>query len=277
MTSPPLRELQLRLREIFARPPGSEAELARAVEHLPIRAHGALSAAERVRVYADMYFVRLRDALAEDHGALRLALGGERFAALARAYVDAHPSDRPSLRDLGRHLSAFLERRPELVDHPWQRDLAAFEWAMVEAFDAPDDEVLDAAALESLPPAAWPELHVRPVGSLVLLGPCAPADTLRERLLAGDDVGEVALEPVLLRVWRQDLTVFHRRVDALEHGALAMLRPGASFAALCAWLAERVGDEGAGPAAVRLLRRWLDDALLVRPDARLPSEGPAGT
>jgi hypothetical protein len=276
VASPPLRELQLRLRELFARPPGSAEELERAVANLPIRAHGALSAAERVRVYADMYFLRLRDALAEDHGALREALGTERFAALARAYVDAHPSDRPSLRDLGSRLAGFLGRRPDLVDHPWQVDLAAFEWAMVGAFDAPDDDTLDAATLATLPRDAWPDLHLQPVRSLVLLGPCAPVDTLRDRLLAGEGTDDVALDRVLLRVWRQELAVYHRRIDPLERDALTVLAPGASFAALCAWLADRVGDDEAGSAALRLLRRWVDDGLLARADG-LPSQAPAGT
>jgi len=271
----PLRELQLRLRTLLSQPPGALDDLERAVAGLPIRTHGTLSPAERVRVYADMYFLRLRDALAEDHRALHAALGAERFAALARAYFDAHPSDRPSLRDLGRHLAAFLAKRPDLVDHAWHVDLARFEWAMVDAFDAPDEEPLDARTLESMPPETWPELRLRPVRSLVLLGPCAPVDELRERLLAARET-DVALEPVLLRVWRQDLTVYHRRTEPLEHEALTALARGTSFASLCAWLAERVGDAQAGPSAVGLLRRWLEDGLLARPAARLPSAEPGG-
>lgn len=277
MIPPPLRELQLRLRALIARAPASPADFEQAVAALPIRSHGALSAAERVRVYADMHFLRMRDALAEDYPAVRRAIGGERFAKLVRAYVAEHPSDRPSLRDLGRHLPFFLARSSVPDGPPWLAELAAFEWALVEAFDAPDDAVLRAPDLRALPPERWPGLRLEPVRSLLVLEARAPVDALRERLLADGDTGDVALEPVVLCVWRQELTVFHRRIDTTEHEALQALAAGASFEALCARLAASVGEAEAGPTALRLLHRWLEDDLLRALDASLPSPGAAGT
>ncbi len=277
MIPPPLRELQLRLRALIAREPASLEELQQAVGALPIRSHGALSAAERVRIYASMYFLRMRDALAEDYPAVRRAIGEGRFAALVRAYVDEHPSDRPSLRDLGRHLPSFLARHAVPDGPPWLAELAAFEWALVEAFDAPDDTLLRTSDLRALPPERWPALRLEPARSLLLLAAHAPVDTLRERLLAEGDTDDVPLEPVVLRVWRQERTVFHRRIDATEHDALQALAAGASFESLCARLAARVGEAEAGPTALRLLQRWLEDDLLRALDASLPSPAAAGT
>lgn len=259
----PLRELQLRLRRLFAGPlPESDDDLAHLISHLPVSGDHRLPPAQRVRIYAGMYFLRLRDALAEDYAALRHALGAAKFDALVRAYVAAHPSDRPSLRDLGRHLPSFVARRPELLHAPWHGDLARFEWAMVEAFDAPDEAVLAATDLEALAAERWPGLRLVPVRSLVVVAAAAPVDTLRERLRADESIDGVVIEPVLLRVWRQDLTVFHRRMDAVEGDALRRIDRGVTFAALCDWLGERMGEDAATAEALRLLGRWIEDGLL---------------
>ncbi|MEW6268679.1 MAG: DNA-binding domain-containing protein [Thermodesulfobacteriota bacterium] len=260
----PLRELQLRLRTLIADPRGLAPEQReRLVAELPISGDARLSPAQRVAIYADMHRLRLRDALAEDYRALRRSLGDAAFARLVRTYLVRHPSDRPSLRDLGRHLPGFVEHHAELVEHAWQQDLARFEWAMVDSFDAADEPVLRAPELETLAPEAWPGLRLRPVRSLVLLGLGAPVDLVRERLLRGEESGDVPREPVRLRVWRQEWKVFHRRIDEIEAAALDWLREGATFADLCDWIADRDGDDRAAELALDLLRRWLDDELLA--------------
>jgi hypothetical protein len=262
---PTLHELQTRLQALIAGTAGERRDLAAEQANLGIRGDQRMPAVDRVQVYAEMYVVRLRDALAHDYPALHRALGDDGFAALSRGYVAEHPSDRPSLRDLGRHLPAFAYRHPELLGAPWHAELAQLEWALVEAFDALDQRPLRAADLEGLPAEAWPELRLEPVRSLVLLACLAPVDLLHERLLAGDDVSELAGDPVLLRVWRQDTTVFQRRMDTLEAAALHWIFAGAPFAALCAWLGGQPHQDDPAQSALGLMRRWLDDELLVAP------------
>jgi len=262
----PLRELQSRLAALISDPATltrPDAELATAVEPLGIRGDARLSAVERVRVYGRMYFLRLRDALANDLPALHLALGANAFGEVVQRYVAVHPSDRPSLRDLGRHLPGFLHGRPD-VALPWHAELAQLEWAMIEAFDARDEAVLTTGQLATLTADAWPELPIRPVGSLVLLACTTPVDDLRERLLAGEIVAAGGGDPVLLRVWRQDRQVFLRRTSEREMAALRWLHAGSTFGELCGWLAEHDPD-GAAAEAMSLLGRWLDDALLAAP------------
>lgn len=261
-----LPELQSRLRALISDPRTLSAPddaLAATLAELSIRGDERLSAVERVRIYGRMYFLRLRDALASDLPALRRALGDAAFDALAQSYLAAHPSDRPSLRDLGRHLPGYAMAHPELVA-PWQAELAQLEWALIDAFDAPDQAVLDAAHLASLPPESWPDLELRPVASLVLLSCTTAVDVVHERLLAGDDVGEPVPETTRLRVWRQDLLVFQRRASEQEMAALRWIHKGASFGDLCGWLAEHEPVDPTS-AATSLLQRWLDDALLLAP------------
>jgi hypothetical protein len=91
-------------------------------------------------------------------------LGQEQFGALCRAYVDRHPSASPNLNGFGRHLPAFcrearLEALPSCADFDAKRvfasELAALEWALVEAIHAPMAPPLDLAALQAIPVEAW--------------------------------------------------------------------------------------------------------------------------
>jgi hypothetical protein len=266
MAPPPLRELQQRLRDLIADPATASADdavLDARVAHLGIAGDARLSAAARVRIYAEMYFVRLRDALAHDYAALARALGADAFDALARRYLAAHPSDRPSLRDLGRHLPGFARHEPDPLP-VWQAELAQLEWAMIEAFDATDQPTLDEARLRALQPEQWPTLVVEPVASLALLACTTPADAVRERLLAGEPAGEVTAEAVLLRIWRQERTVYVRRVPVREMAALRWMHRGCLFEDLCGWLGTTVAPgEDPAAAALDLLGRWVEDGLLV--------------
>ena len=63
-----------------------------------------------------------------------------------------------------------------------------------------------------------------------------------------------------MRVWRNDLQVFHRTIGAAEAAALRALARGATFEAMCDALVER-GEEGAH-AALTMLQAWLGDEAL---------------
>lgn len=263
---PPLRELQLRLRSlIFRHKDASPAAIEQAAAALPIAGDERLSAAERLAIYAGMHFARIRDVLAEDFPATRRAAAGE-FDSLVGAYLDAHPTDDPSLRRAGRHIGAFLSRHPEWIRFAWQPELARLEWEMIESFDAADDATLRPETLASLRPDDWPGLRLRPVASLRRLSFHYPVDRIRERLLAGDGPRPADPERVQLRVWRQDFTVYLRRLDRTETLALEALERGGTFADLCERVAEdeRARDEPAS-AVLELLRLWLADEILASP------------
>jgi hypothetical protein len=107
-----------------------------------VRPSARLSPTERLDIYADMYFYRLRDCLAEDFPNLARWLGPARFHNLVTDYLLVHPSRHPSLRELGRALPGFLQARP--LSSPFQAasGLAALEWARVDVFDETDAEPL---------------------------------------------------------------------------------------------------------------------------------------
>src|SRR5215475_11346122 len=104
MSAPSLRELQaLFWSALNGRPePGLTAAVA---------STSGLAATDRIAIYAEMYFARLRDVLAEDFEKTAAALGPQGFTAVARDYLAEHPSEHPSVRYVGRQLPAFLASR----------------------------------------------------------------------------------------------------------------------------------------------------------------------
>jgi hypothetical protein len=59
-------------------------------------------------VYRNAYVARLAEVLADDYEQVHAYLGDAGFARLAKSYIAAHPSDRRSARDFGRHVPDFL-------------------------------------------------------------------------------------------------------------------------------------------------------------------------
>jgi hypothetical protein len=269
MNGPPLHTVQQLLWTLISAPRGAAAALAampeeerRHAESL-VRAHGTLGAVDRLEIYANMYFFRIRDCIAEDFPALRDTLGPERFHNLITDYLLAHPSTHFSLRYAGQRLPEFLQHHPTLERWPWAAELAQLEWAIADAFDAADTPTLRRDDLLDRPAAEWPSLNLALVSSARLLHLRWPVAQVWEAARCGTEPPPLAPEDTAMRVWRQDLQVFHRVVDAAEMAALEIVRAGSAFADICAVLAERLGDEAGAQRAADLLSRWLDDALLT--------------
>jgi hypothetical protein len=256
--APSLPELQRLFWQSLAREPGTldgRALEPRLVE--VIAPSATLGSAERLQIYAGMYFHRLRDALREDFPRLAARLGPAGFDALVAAYVRHHPSGHPSLRDLGRELPDFIARHPRAEMPVFLADLARLEWARVEVFDAPDRQPLTAADLAAVPPEEWPGLRFTAIAALQVVRSEWPVHDIWE-----SPTGEHARRPTTVRVWREGWTVYHARVEAEEAQALGHLVAGEPFARLCEAFAHLPPAEAAGGAA-GLLARWLADGLVA--------------
>jgi hypothetical protein len=201
----------------------------------------------------------LVDALGEDFPLLRALLGETGFRCLALRYLTACPSRSHTLRDLGHSLAGFLARRPAL------RATAAFEWALLAAFDAADAPTLTAADLAAVPPQRFARLRFT-------LAPGVQVLRLRwnvpQAWSAWHD-GAAATPPVPLPapvdclIWRREQRVYFRTLPADEALAFAALRQGRSFGALCNALARAGGADAAPARAAQLLATWLAEGLLA--------------
>lgn len=223
-----------------------------------VRADRGVDATRRIDVYANAYFARLHDVLRDDYPALAAALGDAAFHDLAKLYLLAHPPRSFTLRFLGARLPAFLASpAAELFRERWPfaPDLAAFEWAIADVFDAADRPVLAREALAAVPADSWPELRFELGAALRLLTLDWPVAPLREAHDDSEALPALVPETTTLLVWRRDERVRWRTLPPAEARAFSALVAGQDFASVCAHV-------DAAPDALAFLERWLADGLL---------------
>jgi hypothetical protein len=222
------------------------------------------SAAERVGVYANMYRLRLAEALESQFPRLARWLGADDFAALAAAYVHDHPSRHPSLRHIGEGLPGWLAAQRHA---PFIRGLAALEWARTDVFDLPDESVLTIAAVRLWPPERFGEFPLRLITAQRLI--TVPAGTAHLWDTLGADQVEPPGKPAYgrdseaLLVWREGAVVYHRALDEREHAALARAATGTAFGALCESLLDGDDEEVAVRQAYAWMSTWLADGIVA--------------
>jgi len=237
-----------------------------------VRADRGLAACDRLAVYANAYFVRIHDCLREDHPALAATLGEAAFHDLVRTYLMMHPPSRPSLRHAGEKLASHLRTEPFAAIFgkrcPYAADLAALEWAIVDAFDAPDAAPIGTDALARIPAERWASLRLEPTPSLRMLRCEWPVHRVRERFdregaASRDEANALASETTHARVWRREERVLYRSMDRVEAAALERLEAGDSFASMCDRIGAETDESQVAGIAAGLLAAWIGAGLLV--------------
>jgi uncharacterized protein (UPF0276 family) len=271
-SSPPLRELQSRFFALVT----AREDVPGALERLALTPAAAealspgdarLDAVGRIGIYNDMYFLRLLDVLRDDFAALAAVLGEDDYRTLVADYLEAHPPRDHSLRDLGGALPAFVTTHHLLGQRPWLAELAAFEWARADVFDARDADALTLADVQAMPPDDIASLALRAVPGFRLVDVGHSVDETWRSVDRDLDLVLPRPEPLHLVVWRAGMDVVHRRAGAVERALLPSLIAGTTFGALCDQLGQQddaTGVEEAAQTAFQLLGSWLSGGLLQR-------------
>lgn len=212
-------------------------------------------------IYRHAYAARLVEVLQANFDKTWGLLGDEGFDSAARAYIASAPSTFRNARWYGRGFAGFLTRYHNQT--PAVAEVAAMDWAIAAAFDAPDAPACGVEAMAAFHPQEWPELRFTLHPAVHRLSASTPAAAIYQALTAGD--APVSLEPVPphgVLVWRDGLTVRYRALDEAEDLALASLAAGCSFATICEALAGCIGPDTAGSHAATLLRLWLESGMI---------------
>jgi hypothetical protein len=224
-----------------------------------------VSAEVRLGIYADGYRLRLLEALETDYPGLLGMVGAEIFDELGRAYIEAHPSPYFNLRWYGDQLAGFLRTAQPYRERPALAEMAALEWAMTLAFDAPDVPAVTVEDMVLLPAEHWPGAAFRAHPSLRRLDFCWNVPTIWNAIDAKDAQRQHEQEydsPVAWIVWRNTLKVYFRSLTDDEAWALDAMLSGACFAGICEGLCEWVDESDVGYHAAALLKRWVVDEFI---------------
>jgi hypothetical protein len=235
-----------------------------------VRHSCGLDAPGRLAIYANAYTLRLTEALRESFPALAQTMGTAPFDAMARAYVEAHPSRHASIRWFGEQLADHLQAHGSDV----LAGIARWEWTLGTVFDGPDSAPVGLDAVTSFAAADWPSLQI--AFCLNLRRVAVRADAVQAWRAATSGLNDSPPDPrnsaIEWIVWRRDLATTFRSLLPDESWALDAARHGATFGELCEGLAARVGEESAPAHAACLLKQWLSDgciaALACKPDRR---------
>ena len=225
---------------------------------------GAVSATDRLNVYADAIRLRFLEVLGQDYPGLHTLAGDDEFRSLGLAYVAAHPSHHPSIRWFGRHLHEFLRATAPWRDHPVLAEMARFEWAKGELLDAADSSVVGIEDIAAIPPDRWAGIRPRlkPAVRRLALEWNVPS------LWKAIDEGGKPPPPARMEravdwlLWREEIVVRWRSIEPDEAWALGRCEAGEDFGSICTGLCERVGEDSAAFHAATYLKQWAADSVL---------------
>ena len=216
-------------------------------------------------VYRNGYGSRLAEVMRNNFEALHIYLGDTAFDAMAQAYIAGHPSRHANLRWYSRDLQKFLSTTLPYSDHRILAELAAFETALNDAFDARDGRVLQVADLAATPPGDWQNLRFVPHASTRRLTFATNASALWSALKQDEEPPEAKLldAPEHLIVWRNDVTSMFRVLPAEESMMWDEAANGIPFGTLCAMLATYDDPDGAAGRAAGYLGAWVNAGMLA--------------
>ena len=179
-------------------------------------------------------------------------------------YIAACPSRSFTLRGFGARLPSFVESWSELDERRFAAELAAFEWAFVEAFDAADHAAVGVVDMAQIPPDAWPRLEIDAHPSVQTVATRFNTPSVWNAAKAEQRIPTAAqqTDSAACLVWRQGLTCVFRSMEPVEFAAWSVIARGANFAAMCDTLLDWLPADEISLRAATLLRTWLVDGLI---------------
>lgn len=222
-------------------------------------AHGPRqSASERFEIYRSGYRARLTDCLEDDYPVLAETLGRGSFEALCSAYIDRYPSASPNLNAFGRHMAAFCRTGADgrLKDGlGFFSELAALEWAMVEAIHAEAHDAFDASRLSDLDPRDFGALCFVP-GAVAVLKFEFPVNAFYQAARNQEATSIPARTPSATAVYRRGLTVWRMDLTPAMTRVLEALLQGLPLGEALVRIGVDEADDAAIEEAERSVMVW---------------------
>ncbi len=217
----------------------------------------ALEASDRLAIYANAYYARLIECIGDVFPVLKRVLGDEVFDSFAFDYLQAYPSKRYTLNDLGDQFVTFLrETRPDSDEDQDEADwadllidLAILEWTIYEVFDGPGtekDKMLEADDVAGVEPAAWLEICLQTPPCLKLLVLSYPVNEFYTTVRSTEDELEVPFPDAAttyVGISRRDFIVRRYDLSRPQYELLKVLQAGGTIGQALEACAAVIPDE----------------------------------
>jgi hypothetical protein len=156
-----------------------------------VTAWNSAAPARRFGVYRSNVSASLRGALASRFPAVEAIVGPEFFAAMAQAFIEAHPPHSPLLLNYGDNFPDFVDDFEPANELTYLPDVLRLEAARSRAYHAADQAPLDPGCLASVAPDALANLRLAPHPSFSIIRSIHPVVTIWAM-----NAGEAELRPI---------------------------------------------------------------------------------
>lgn len=219
----------------------------------------------RWAVYQNAYRSRLIETLKRDYTTLHALLGETAFDSLSNDYIDSHPSTFYSIRWFGKSFSQFLRQHPHYADNKFYFEMAQFEWALTEAFDAKNSVFITAQHMLNVQPENWPNLQFNFHASLRYFDfqwnviPIWKTHSKESHLI------QTCSSPTKTTwmIWRRKFDIHFRSLSVEESWALMAALNRQPFSLICEGLCQWIDEPKVSYYAASLIKKWLDEGLIV--------------
>jgi hypothetical protein len=217
-----------------------------------------LNSAMRLQIYRHAYRARLVECLADDYAGVARGLGERAFEDVCQGYIEEHPSGSPSLNHFGRHFSAFCRTRT-FAGAAFFADLAALEWAIVEAIHAPASEPLTAADIAAIDADAWHGVKLLANPSLRVLELRYPTNDYLSSIKDGSPAPVPSAAPEFIAVYRSKFGIRRVTLEAELARLVQQLAGGTCLGPALEQLASGLGHLDEAAASTRIAG-WFQQA-----------------
>lgn len=200
-----------------------------------------MSAADRVGIYARMYFDRLIKVLGKEFPGTRAALGAVLFDRIAKQFLVEHPPHHFSLNMLGDPFPGYLthcELEDSPVALPFLFELAQLERDVRDMSRARQSPPLAPEQITELPPEAWFGASLEFIPALRLRAHRYATNAWLRASLTGEALPDLEPRDTWVAIHRTAFRTRRTDLDANEFALLEALRSGNPLGEILESLAE---------------------------------------
>lgn len=240
------------------------AMVARATD--AIAGSARLSPVEQLDVYREQFWARHVHSLEDDFAVARHFAGDEAFYELVAAYFAARPPSSFDLRGLGAGLPALAATRPPFAGDALLLESMRFEWAFMEAFDAPAGAPFDPSSVANASEDAWPRATIAFDPSVRPIALAWPLHETRAAIRRGESPARPEARDTFVVVHRGRDHLYCTEIERDAFALLEALRGGAELGPACEAVAAASGA-GADDLGTRVgawFQEWTSRGLVSK-------------